>query len=359
MTSPYLLYHKWKRALTELWPDLHEARCKSFTWLVVGLFLAQHVYFGRIARKLPGQAQRTSKETNLIRLVNNEGLPVRALYEPKAKQILASATATGHPLRLIIDGSKVGNGHQLLMIALAYRRRAIPLIWTWRKGVKGHSPVQTQLTLFKALREWLPEEATIVVIGDSEFGSTKLMKQFEQWGWFYALRQKGRYTISQDDGQTWVRCDSLVKQGDKTLWFSASKLTQEHQHSCHLMACWPQGFKEPWLIATNLPAAREARLHYSRRMWIEAFFGDCKRNGFDLEMTRLKTPPALSRLVLAVALLVVWLLTFGSQIVKNGQRYLVDRTDRRDLSLFRIGWDSVERRLANEQSFSLRLMPYF
>ena len=34
MTSPHLLYHKWKRALTELWPDLHEARCKSFTWLL-------------------------------------------------------------------------------------------------------------------------------------------------------------------------------------------------------------------------------------------------------------------------------------------------------------------------------------
>ena len=58
-------------------------------------------------------------------------------------------------------------------------------------------------------------------------------------------------------------------------------------------------------------------------------------------------------------MLVVWLLSFGSRIVKNGLRSLVDRSDRRDLSLFRIGWDSVERRLVNQEAFSLSLLPYF
>ena len=37
-------------------------------------------------------------------------------------------------IRLIVDGSKVGFGHQLLLLAIAYRRRAIPLAWTWVKG---------------------------------------------------------------------------------------------------------------------------------------------------------------------------------------------------------------------------------
>ena len=359
MTSPHMLYHKWKTELTKRWPEMHAARRKALTWFIVGMFLARHVHLGRIAAKLPGQAQRTSKETNLIRLVNNEALPVRPMYEPLARELLASAVAHGQALRLMIDGSKVGNGHQLLMIAFAYRRRAIPLIWTWRKGVKGHSPVNTQIALFEALYDWIPKEATVIVTGDSEFGSTRLMKHFEQWNWFYALRQKGSYKLSQDEKQSWVRCDSLVKESGQQAWLADVLLTEKHAFSCHFLACWQRGYKEPWLLATNLTNARVTRVNYSRRMWIEAFFGDCKGNGFDLEATRLKTPAALSRLVLVVALLVIWFLSFGSQIVKNGQRYLVDRTDRRDLSLFRIGWDSVERRLSNNQSFSLRLMPYF
>ena len=32
-------------------------------------------------------------------------------------------------IRLIADGTKVGFNHQLLMIAIAYRRRALPIAW--------------------------------------------------------------------------------------------------------------------------------------------------------------------------------------------------------------------------------------
>ena len=264
----------------------------------------------------------------------------------------------GQPIRLIIDGSKVGNGHQLLMIALAYRRRAFPLMWTWRKGVKGHAPVHAQIALFAAIRLLIPEQATVIVTGDSEFGSCLLMQRFEKWGWLYALRQKGRYLFSQSKGQQWQRCDTACERG-QSHWFMDIALTQKHQHRCNLLTHWQANCKEPWLIATNLPTARETRLHYGRRMWIEALFGDCKRNGFDIEMTQLQKPKSLNRLVFAIAVLVVWLLSFGSRIVKNGQRYLVDRSDRRDLSLFRIGWDSVERRLANKSSFAICFNPAF
>lgn len=41
---------------------------------------------------------------------------------------LQAAVAAGNPVRLRVDGSKVGHGHQLLMVVLRYRRRAIP----WR-----------------------------------------------------------------------------------------------------------------------------------------------------------------------------------------------------------------------------------
>lgn len=76
----------------------------------------------------------------------------------------------------------------------------------------------------------------------------------------------------------------------------------------------------------------------------EETFGDLKGHGFDLEATHLRHFLRLSRLTLAVCYLYVWLVTLGSQVIKSGQRHLVDRRERRDLSLFRIGWDFVESR---------------
>ena len=63
----------------------------------------------------------------------------------------------------------------------------------------------------------------------------------------------------------------------------------------------------------------------------------------------------LPRLILAVALLYVWLVVFAFRTIKKGQRRLVDRSDRRDLSLFHM----LERCLVNGQPISLRLAPYF
>ena len=69
-----------------------------------------------------------------------------------------------------------------------------------------------------------------------------------------------------------------------------------------------------------------------------------------LESTMLRTPEHLSRLTLVVAYLFDWLISAGAHAIHIGLRHLVDRKDRRDLSLFQIGWRFVER-------YSLRLLP--
>jgi len=86
-------------------------------------------------------------------------------------------------------------------------------------------------------------------------------------------------------------------------------------------------------------------------------FGDLKDNGFDLESTHLRSVLKLHRLTFIVVLLFLELLTSGSKIIKNGLRRLVDRADRRDLSLFRIGLYMRERHLANQKNFQLDLFP--
>jgi hypothetical protein len=74
-------------------------------------------------------------------------------------------------------------------------------------------------------------------------------------------------------------------------------------------------------------------------MWLDEFFEDMKGHGVDLEKTRLCHFHRLSRLVFMAVLFYLWLVTRGSQTIKRGFRHLVDRRDRRDRSIFRIGWD--------------------
>jgi hypothetical protein len=58
-------------------------------------------------------------------------------------------------------------------------------------------------------------------------------------------------------------------------------------------------------------------------------------------------------------ILYVWLVAFGATTIKRGRRRLVDRPERRDLSIFRIGRDMLERCLRNNLPISIRDVPYF
>jgi len=93
-------------------------------------------------------------------------------------------------------------------------------------------------------------------------------------------------------------------------------------------------------------------------MWADEMFGDFKKHGFDLERTMLRHFDRLSRLTLAVALLYVWLVSIGTRTIRNGQRSIVDRTERRDLSIFQIGLRFIERCVTNALPFQISCCSY-
>jgi predicted RNA binding protein YcfA (HicA-like mRNA interferase family) len=332
-------------------------RMRNLAWLMCGILWSHSVHLSKIANKMLGTAKRRSWTRRLSRFLHNPHVHVRKWYRPIAKGLIKEVAGTVGEVRLIIDATKVTNSHQLLMVALAYRRRALPLVWTWMRCKKGHSSARKQRALLDYVHRLVPADVTVVLTGDSEF--TPLQALLEEWGWYYVLRQKGSHLIRLHPQAVWQRVDSLVTQPGQHCWLGAVELTKKHQHQTNFLAYWKPGFKDPWLLATNLPTMRATRCHYKRRMWIEEMFGDFKRHGFDLERSRLQHFLPLSRLTLAVALLYVWLVSVGASTIKRGDRHLVDRRDRRDLSVFRIGYDIFERFVINGQSVSIRPCPYF
>lgn len=348
-------YRTWKARICQLRPKQRITQVQNFVWLVVGIYHSHSVNLSRIAGKVIGAAKNVSTVRRLSRFLANKAIDVRSWYKPIAKAWLQSQFERVGEVRLIVDGTKIGFCHQLLMVSLAYRQRAVPIAWSWVKYVRGHSSGKQQISLLKYVKSLLPQGAPVFVVGDSEFGSISVLQQLEAWHWFYVLRQKGNTGLWRNEQTDWQRMDVLVQRAGQSTWCAKVYLTEQYIHPVSALIYWQIGEKQPWCLATNLPDASLTVRYYRRRMWIEEMFGDFKKHGFALETTMLRHAPRLSRLTLAIAFLYVWLLSVGSRTIRAGLRHLVDRKDRRDLSLFQIGLRFIDRKLLRLRPISVLL----
>ena len=148
------LYHRWYAFLTQLSPDGCVTRLTNLALLVTGLYRARQVYASAIVRQWSSRAKQPSLTRRLSRFLANSAVHVRDWYAPIARQWLKAYA--GQEVHLIVDGSKVGFEHQLLMVALAYHHRAIPVAWTWVPYKRGHSSSYRQLALLAYVRTLVP-----------------------------------------------------------------------------------------------------------------------------------------------------------------------------------------------------------
>jgi len=339
-------------------PDECETRLSNLLWLMMGICLSGSVHLNIVARKVPLRAQKLSLVQRFRRFLGNGAVQVREWYAPTARALVVAA-ASGGQVRLVIDSSKVSGRYRLLMVSVAYRRRSLPLAWTWVKGTRGHCTTKLQLKLLSYVQRLIPFTAQVSLVGDCEFGNPLLIEYLNGWRWAYTLRQAGDTLIMTKGDKRWVRLDAWTLRPGELHWLGHVLLTRASAYPSHVVLYWQQGEKAAWFLATSCLLPRLAIAMYRQRMWIEEMFGDLKKHGFDLEASRLRHFLRLSRLTLAVCLLYVWLIALGDWLYSQHLTALVDRSDRRDLSFFRLGWDFLERCLALHDPIPPVFIPNF
>lgn len=332
MTGTVSLYHKCRRSLRTYLPHLGESRLVNLALLLVGLNQAQHVQLPKLATHLPLQGQQESRIQRLRRFLSNTALTVTVRYAPFAIELLAYGA--GLHLRLLVDTTTVGKRH-LLFIALAYRGRALPLVW---KSVKaqGAVPLPQLRPLFDQLEEWLPQDCTITLIGDRAFRSHPLMKECTRRHWHFCLRLMCDEYVTLADGRVYQLRDYPLQKGQRR-YEQGVTVTQQGYGPINLALAWERDAKEVWYIASDEPAGTRTLHDYAKRMWIDEMFSDFKERGFHLDKTHIDVSDRLERLVLGVALVYIWLTHLASVLVKRGQRKQVDKGFARQLSYFQIG----------------------
>jgi Transposase DDE domain len=352
------LYGSLHRYLLQQIPDDCDSRLTNLIYLMMGILKAGSVQLPLIARHLPLRAHKWSIVKRLERFLQNQAVTVRAWYAPCAKVLLASA-GSGGEVHLILDATKVAFHFRLVMVSVAYQRRSLPIAWTWLPGSRGHSPTATQVKLLAYVARLVPPKVQVTLVGDSEFGHSLLLENVCFWGWRYALRQAGDNLVMLKGSGTWQRIDTLPLLKDQARHLAAVVLTKASPYPTNLVLFWQANEEKPWFLATNLATASETLRLYRRRMWIEEMFGDLKKHGFDLEASHLRHFLRLSRLTLAVCLLYVWLVALGEHVLRVGRQAEVDRANRRDLSIFRLGYDFLTRRLALNDPIPIVSVPNF
>src|SRR5579859_2017814 len=155
--------------LVQLWPEECDSRIVNMVYVLMGMWGARSVQTGRIAAYIPLRAKKMSIVRRLERFLDNGGVRVRAWYKPIALGMIAAASVAGE-IHLVMDTTKVSAHHRLLMIGVAYRRRVLPLAWSWVKCSRGLSSTALQVALLSYVRSLLPAHIQVSLVGDCEFG---------------------------------------------------------------------------------------------------------------------------------------------------------------------------------------------
>ena len=338
-------YYTVRDRLSRLLGGLSKPQITTLSLLVFGLFaagncqlprIAGNCQLPRIAARLPILTGAAGLTQRLRRLLMNKAIKPAEVYRPVARLLLSCFI--GGQVRLILDATDLGGRLPVLFVAVAYRGRALPLMWRMLPHI-GCSEFAEQKALLSDVADLMPSVVTVTLLADREYGSVEMTRFCLRQGWHFCLRLKKNRWLTDADGQRRQICTLPLTPGG-CLFVAGVRLAGLPDQPLSLCCGWSRDNKddEPWYILSDLPADHRVLALYAARFHIEEMFRDFKEFGFRLETTHLRDEERVSRLLLGVCLAHVWLMNAGVWVSKRGLRRRVDRHKARQLSYFQIGW---------------------
>lgn len=349
MSNLYQLYQQWNEQIKSLYEWKRSENHKVLTWLMIAIMVGKDVCLERLGINLPHEAKPESVGQQFRRWLKNKHVDERMVYDPIAREILEKIRY--RRIRVQIDRVQIKTRQNVLMMSVWYRQRAVPLAWICLSH-RGHSKQSHWEELLDYLQTILPDERSVIVLADREFGNPRRLGYVERKGWDYAIRLKGNccfYDPSWGQPFDWWQVHQISPRPGNRYAIPDLRLGMSEFFPFHLACAWAIGSDEPWLIATNLDTPIHALKEYARRFGCEELFSDLKKRGFNWEDSRIHSPQRLARLLLALALLVFFLLALGRQLrLQQLDLELTSPSHRTRLSLFQTARRWLLRRLAQD-----------
>jgi hypothetical protein len=358
MTDRYKVYTKVLKSIKEIVKDQHPGHTITLAMMIAGIVMSKKAQLSEMSSEIPTKAKDKSIEMRLRRWVKHERIDGDLIYLPFAQEILSVLSA--QRLLLVMDGSQVGRGCMVLMVGVVYKKRSLPIAWLVYKGKKGHTTAERHIEVLEKVNALLPENAQVVLMGDAEYDTTEMVFWLqENTNWDYVLRTSPQIYVS--TGLEEDKISSLPLKKDQVLQYLDVKFTQKAKVNTNLVLWWTSKYEKPIYLISSIKQKYLACRLYQRRYRIETFFSDQKSRGFNIHKSHLSDPQRLSRLLVAASLAYLWMIRQGLKVVAEGKTALIDRTERNDKSIFRLGMDwlryCLKRNLDFEPMFIFRLEP--
>jgi len=269
----------------------------------------------------------------------------------------------GTQLALAVDATTLGQRFVVLVVSVLYRGCAIPVAWTVLPATEKHAWRGEWLRMLRQVRAVVPRRFFVIVLADRGLYARWLFQRIVRLGWHPVLRINTGGTFRPAQSVHYQPLRKFVPQPG-TQWVGTGTAFQgpRRRLNCTLLARWDTGYRDPWLLLTDLaPSAGEA-CWYGLRAWIEQGFKMMKRGGWQWQRTRMTDPQRAARLWLAVAVATLWLLSVGGMAedalpertllpladIDGPASRLRPATQLRLVSLFRRGWITILVALLNQ-----------
>ena len=150
--------------------------------------------------------------------------------------------------------------------------------------------------------------------------------------------------------------DVSVQEGCRVLLENIG-FTKQNLGPLNAVAWWVKGHKEPIYLVTTMYELNAVCSAYLKRFAIETFFSDQKSRGFGIDKSRIKSPERLERLLLGASLAFLWMVHLGLETIECGKQGLIDRNNRTDKSIFRLGMDWLRYCLKFDLPLTIEFTP--
>src|SRR3954454_21751087 len=223
-------------------PKQRKTQRTKLALLVATMLDVRSANLMELAAGLPRDADRTDMRYQwIIRLLGNPLVISDEVMEPFAREVLERAAADGEPLSLILDQSKMSDRHPVLMLAVRWGERALPLAWRVEE-TEGAIGFDTQRALLKAVAPWLPEEASVRLLGDRFYSTADMIGWCQGRGWDDRLRLKGNLVVFDATGKT----TTVYCRSDCLYYLEDSEITGSRTRT-QIRVTQVPGHAEPWI----------------------------------------------------------------------------------------------------------------